>query len=261
MLDLKELLRKIDTLQIAEENDALKKPDGKISDLKKASFDLCKHIYEEISQCYPDAQRVKFPSFDNHIINTSFNLEYLNSLKSHACYAAYLAAKNIPSEGMNLDFYLIMAENHGFPFIRVVEFYKNYCTKLTYVMTAEDFKLLYTTSKTKIDGQFLLKTGKGRFLDLMVMIEIIRTAQSRREYNFSTLIKNFQDRIAPALKLFEQTLQNATTAMDFNKFFATGAMHPYYSAKDFIAYVQTIKAGTNLIQNSNQVSSMSKSIL
>jgi hypothetical protein len=246
MFDLNELIKAIDTLQIAEKDDALNKPDGKISDLKKASYDMCAYIHAQILNHYPTAQRDKFPTFDPLFTDSRpFNMALLSWYKSHACYLAYLVNKNNPLERAKLNIYLTMAEQNGFPFVRVVEFYKDHCGKITQASTLDQLNRCYINSRASIKHQFTLDTPKGRFLDLLMMIQIVNAAQKSESNDCRSLVNNFHQKIDAALKLFEKKLEDNIAAADFNQFFETGTMHPYYSSNAFISYVKAILENTN----------------
>jgi hypothetical protein len=259
MFDLPELIEKIDTLQIAEENDALKKPEIKISEIKSASRFLCGHIHAEILEHYPEQQRSKFPLFNADFANLSFNLKLLSWYKSHAYYLAYLVNKNNPLEMNKANIYLTMAEQHGFPFVRTVEFYKEQCIKISQAATAESLQQCYVFSRTQIRHKFTLNTAKGRFLDLLMIIQTYFSAQKDQSSNYRNVKKTFYLKIEPALKIFEEKLKDKKTAKEFEKFFATGALHPHNSSAAFIAYVKTMQetSSADQVQNLNVSTSTS----
>lgn len=240
MFELAELIKKIDTLQLAEQNDALKKPTSKISDLKSASYFLCVHIHKEILNHYPERQRSKFPIFNAVFANFPFNLELLAWYKSQAYYLGYLTHKNNPSEHAKANIYLTMAEQLGFPFIGAVEFYQDQCEKITQAATAACLQKCYSNARINIKSQFILDTPKGRFLDLLMIIQIVNATQNNDENSYRMLRENFYPKIDAALKLFEKKLEDKTTAANFNHFFSTGAMQPFTSSQTFIDYVKKI---------------------
>lgn len=242
-------------LNKAEASDALAKPNFKIKQLKKASYDLCEIIHNQIFNLYTavvykdGSDKPQFPAFA--IINkNTFNLEYIQWLKSHACFAAYLAAKENLSETTDLNLYLSMAEQHGNKHIRVVEFYHN---KYKEVAQAPDLRKFYSEAKKEISCQFNFNSGKARFLDLLIMILVLQTARNQNGTHQNKVFNEFLAKIDPATTIFKTKLNNEDTLTEINELFATGAMHPILCLDDIYTHIQTLKSPHASEENSTSI--------
>ncbi len=107
----------------------------------------------------------------------------------------------------------------------IVEFYKEQCANM---LTAGELKVFYQACKMQIDTQFALHPDKARFLQLMMMLQLVDKPQ--------TPITN--DHIEIALKLFETELAIPKAKTEFEDFFARGAMVDFKSLDQFIESIE-----------------------
>lgn len=243
---LLKILQQIEMLQKVESSGALAKSDFKIKNLQKSSHDLYEIIHNQIFSWYTDvvysdeSDKPKFPAFKD-ISNNTFNHDHIQWLKSHACFAVYLKAKQNPLEANDLNYYLIIAELHGYKHICLVEFYRN---KYKDVANAPDLRKFYTDAKKEMGRQFDFNSGKGKFLDLLMIMLVILVARENKEIMHEKIAKEFINKIEPACKIFKLKINHENTLSEFNELFATGVMHPITSLDGFYAHIESLKSST-----------------